>query len=106
MNLTIYIDNDSEVRLESLIDAAGEYQNAATVEITLQSSEGVDIDNQSWPLMLNYVEDSNGDYSASLSKNLSFYDKQSVLAIVNVVSGGLHAHWEEYVVAQTRRFKK
>ena len=63
-----YINNDQLLKVEGLRDpVTSAYVNAAIIEATMYESDGVTpVSGQSWPLTLDYVSASNGNYQGLL----------------------------------------
>lgn len=70
-NLTGYLDSDNVLTVSGLINTIdSSYQNTATVQCTLQDANGNDVSGETWPLTMNYVSSSDGDYRATLVDTL------------------------------------
>lgn len=71
---TLYLYRKDNTHLIELIDlkddVAGTYINNATVTAVLKDDDGEEIAGASWPLTLNYVASSNGEYRGVLSHEL------------------------------------
>ena len=71
-DLTAYLNSDNVITLNGLIDAVdSSYQNTATVQVTLTDYNGNEVTGETWPLTMNYVSASNGDYRATLVDTLN-----------------------------------
>lgn len=103
MSLELYIGNDNEIELSGLADARGNYQNDATVTVTLKTLAGANVTGQSWPTSMTYVTASDGVYRAVLDDGIGLSVNNSVRAHVDVSAGGLTAHWEVPVRAVVRK---
>lgn len=100
----IYIINDNVIELTGLQNAVDEaYQNTATVTVTVKDADDVDVVGETWPLTMNYVSGSNGDYRANLADTLTLVDGSRYYATVTADAGvnGL-ATWTEELIARVR----
>ncbi len=100
----IYIDNDNLIELIGLKDIALDtYVNDAAVAITLTDSAGDSVVGQSWPVTLNYVAGSDGDYRATLEDGLTLSVGGKYTAVVTADAGGdLLGKWTVKAVARVR----
>jgi hypothetical protein len=100
----IFIDNTSSVQLSALKSAiTGEYVNDAVVTMTLKDGDGNAVAGESWPIALQYVMDSNGNYIGAFSHEVAVADGESYVAEVDaVLTDGSRASWDEPVMALTR----
>lgn len=104
MSETLYISNDNRIKYIGLKDADGNYQNAATVEVTLNDSNGNALSGQTWPLALSYVAGSNGDYQEVLQDTISgLKDGDQLTAVIDITSAGLTANYQLPVTAEIRK---
>lgn len=71
----------------------------AVVTATLKTTGGAEVDGQSWPLTLAYVEGSKGVYRGTLLHSLSVVDKQALVCVLDAVSGAYRWHEEIDMVA-------
>ena len=89
----IYIDNDSLVFLDGLVDKDGAFINNGTVTVTLQKLDGSAVGGVSWPLALPYVAGSNGKYEETIDKAvavaLNTEYKLKFVVVVNVIGDGV-----------------
>jgi len=101
----IYEGNDHILELVGLQGVAtGDYENAATVTVTLKDSSGVEVSGQAWPTTMTYVTGSNGRYRATLEDVLVLTSGSSYTAIIEADAGsGLKGKWELDLKCQTRR---
>ena len=99
----IFLDNDMRLKLAGLVDAEGTYQNTATVEATLYDDAGNAVSGPSWPLTMDYVSSSNGDYTVNLEDTIDFTGIERVLISIDVDSAGLQANFTKRVNVVPRR---
>lgn len=100
--MKIYIDNDMRVSVTELQDVDGNFLNAATVDVTLQDADGEEVDGMDWPLSLNYVAESDGIYRGLLQDTCVLVNRQPIVMVVDVLSGGNKGHWEIPATASKR----
>ena len=102
MALTIFIANNNTIELAGLTNSATEVvDTAATVEVTLQDSSGVDVVGQTWPASMPHV--AAGLYRATLDYDLVLTHNDSYVAVVDAVgTGGEVGHWELSARAKNR----
>lgn len=100
----IFIGNTSSVQLNKLKSGVtGEYVNDAGVTMTLKDSEGNEVAGESWPVSLQYVTDSNGNYVGAFSHSIAVTDGEVYTAELQaVLSDGSRAFWTEPVTALVR----
>ena len=99
----IFIDNDNIVEVTGLKDELTDtYVNDAIVEATLKScSTGVEVTGQTWPIVLGYINGSNGDYRGVLQDSLVL--SEDALYIVEIEAEGVSkASWTIQVRAAKR----
>ena len=67
----------------------------ATVSVTIKDAAGVEVAGAVWPMAMDYVPASNGNYRAFLPSTLPLVAKASYIAYVDA-NGGLNrtGHWE------------
>lgn len=99
----VLVENDNVVELCGLRNPiTGAFLNAATVDITITDSAGVEVTGETWPLTISYVAGSDGIYRATLDKVLGFIAGQRYTAVINAVEGGLDAKWTLDYLAKVR----
>ena len=95
MNCTLFAGNSNLIELKGLKNqATGSFENGAAVSVTLKDESEVEIVGETWPLTMNYVSASNGDYRATLVEGLPLTHGQYVTAFVTAVVSGLTGKWE------------
>lgn len=99
----VLVENDNVVELFELRNPiTGAFLNAATVDITITDSEGVEVTGETWPLTIPYVTGSNGIYRVILDKVLGFIAGQRYTAVINAAEAGLDAKWTLDYLAKVR----
>jgi hypothetical protein len=83
----VYINSDNVIKLAGLADDTGAYINDATVVVTLVNDSDAEVTGETWPLTMNYVAASNGDYKATLSDALVLTNPGDYHAIVDADGG-------------------
>lgn len=100
----IYIENDNLLQLNGLKnEATGAYVNDAVVTGRLKDETGADVSGQSWPVTLQYVAASNGNYRVTLEETLSLVVGKKYVAEVTAVGNGLNAKFKTQFIAVERR---
>jgi hypothetical protein len=107
MHLTIYIGNSmlltaTGVHFENEVD----FLNDATVEATVKNLDGTEISGQTWPLILDYIAASNGNYSGILSNELSLTEKKAYNVFLTIIKDANVGYWKETVKAAYRTFEE
>lgn len=85
----IYIGNDSIVRLTGLyavVDSA--YVNDADVAMTITDCHGAEVAGATWPVAMDYVSGSDGDYRAVLGSGLALEAGETYNVRVVADAGG------------------
>ena len=100
----IFIDNDNLIELIGLKDIAlNAFINNATVQITLTDTAGVEVSGQSWPVTMNYVAASDGDYRATLEDVLVLISGRKYTAVITADAGSdLLGKWTVKPIAKIR----
>jgi hypothetical protein len=100
----LYIGNDTVLELESLRnELTGAYLNDATVTVTLEDTDGVDVAGDTWPVTMAHVASSDGLYRATLKYTLSLVEGRKYRAQITADAGaGLRAAWQVDCVARKR----
>lgn len=100
----VFIDNTSNVKLKSLRSAADDsYLDNAIVTMTLKDSAGSDVTGQVWPITLDYVATSNGDYTGTFAHGVALVEHDEYIAeILAILPDGSQAKWNEPVEALIR----
>lgn len=101
----LYDGNDMVLEVASLKnDVSGEFLNEATVTVSLADSAGEPVAGNPWPLALEYLEDSNGVYRATLADTLTLSPGARYVAEVIADAGsGQRGKWEVDCVCRVRR---
>lgn len=77
--------------------------NDAAVAVTVKTKAGVAVSGVTWPLTLDYVAASSGDYRAILSEDLALADRGDYVAHIDADAGaGRVGHWEFPFKGKTR----
>ena len=107
MTIFAYVANTNNVLLNGLqseLDSV--YLNAATVTVTIVDAKKIPVTGATFPLSMNYVSGSNGNYVATLTHTLAILNGRPYTAIIDAngnISGTEHiGHWEFPFTAQTR----
>lgn len=99
-----YYLNDNRLDVTGLRDSAGVYLNSATVTtILIDATTLAEVAGETWPVTLDYVATSNGDYTAVLESALSVTPGQRLILRVTAVQGTTQAYWEIPVLVRMRQ---
>jgi hypothetical protein len=103
--MTAFVANTNNLDLLGLQNASnGAYVNDATVSVTVKDSNGVNVSGETWPISMNYVSASNGNYRCVLSDGISFSPGMTYTAEISVNAGSNRiAYWSYDFRALTRR---
>lgn len=101
-NGTLYADNDNAIEVNGLMDETNAYQNSATIQVTLQDANGVNLTGQAWPLLLDYVAGSKGDYIGVINYGVNLTPGVSMTILVDIVSEGRTANSTLTIVPKIR----
>jgi hypothetical protein len=102
----VWTDTDNLIEVSGLLNVAtGLYINNAEVTVTLKDYDsGSDVAGEAWPLTLNYVPASDGDYRATLPYDLILVEDQGLIADIIADGGvGLRRRWQLHGVATVGR---
>lgn len=102
---TLYLYNDNVIEVTGLRDsnaATGVYLNAATVTATIKTRSGTAVTGVTFPVTLDYVTDSNGDYRGTVDAALVLVEGGVYWVEVTIVSSTLNGHLRKQVVALYR----
>lgn len=102
MSKKLYVGNDHRLTVDQLRDTDDQYINSATIEATLIDSASNEVEGQTWPLSLSYVEDSDGKYEGILDDAMELQDGENYTLIINTVDGDSVGHWELEITATIR----
>lgn len=111
--MTAFVANTNLLELKGLkAHVGGSYINSAVVRVTIyvgNVDDNVKLGPSSpplWPMTMEYVSGSNGDYRAVLSKDLPFEPKKLYTAVIEADAGSSpfeqFGHWEFKFKPETR----
>lgn len=108
--MTAFVANTNLLELLGLKveEPAEAFVNDATVMVTIKknSADGDDLETVSWPLEMDYVPGSDGDYRLVLSHDLPFEAKKTYIALIDADAGSSpferFGHWEFKIKPRTR----
>jgi hypothetical protein len=99
----LLVDNDNRLRLFGLRNrTTGEFVNDATVSAGLTTLAGDPVAGQSFPIALNYIPGSNGDYQAVLQNTLELIPRHWYRLRVTASGDGVDAVWVRKIKARVR----
>jgi len=101
----LLIGNDQTIKVLGLQDEiSGDYLNTAAVTAHLKNKDGTDVDGENWPVDLQYVEDSNGNYIGNLDDAIDLKPCKTYFVEIRAdAGGGLKALWRFPRFAQYRQ---
>ena len=107
MSLTMYVGpNDNLLTAVGLQnEVSGAYLNSATVTVTLVDADGTEVAGETWPLTMDYVAASDGNYRATLTDTLSALLSSGVDLVAQITANGgagLNGYWEIPILTATR----
>lgn len=86
----VYLETSELVELQSLKDEVSDaFVNAATVALTFLDSSGAEVSGETWPIAMDYVAGSDGNYQATVSENVDFQEGAMYFAKIVATSGGV-----------------
>lgn len=105
---TAYVGNTNVITLTGLMsEDEATYLNAATVTVTVKDSAGAEVTGETWPVTMDYVDASDGDYRAAISYAADLTAGNSYVAVIDVdatdTSGERVGHWEFPFKAEVRK---
>ena len=100
---SLLIGSDNVAEIESLTNAiTSSYLNSATCTVTLYDVAGNEVTGETWPLTLNYVTDSDGDYRGTITDTVTSNLKPNKrYRLLYTANGGndLYREWHVWVNA-------
>lgn len=102
--MPVFIGNTNLLKLTGLkSNIDNSFINDASVAVTLLDSSGEEVSGQSWPITLDFVSGSSGDYRVTLSYNLPLVESSLYTAVVTADGGdGRQGRWELKFKARVR----
>lgn len=102
-----YKDNTNNLLLSGLKSSAEDiYLNNYEITVTVKDAAGAAVAGETWPLLMTYIEGSNGDYITAISYLVQFVAGDRYTAFVTVdasdSSGERYGHWEFPFIARVR----
>lgn len=103
--MTAFVANTNLLDLVGLQSAAdASYINDAAVTVTIVDSKGVNVAGASWPLTMDYLAASAGNYRAVLAASLPFAAGKRYTAVISAdAGGGSIGQWNFQFQPATRR---
>lgn len=91
----IFYKNDMLLELKGLKDVVLDtFVNGATVTATVVDSDGAAVTGQSFPVTLDFVANSDGDYRVVLDSTIVLVIGKKYTAQITAVSSGIDGYWE------------
>lgn len=86
----VYLETSELIEVRGLMDeVTAAYVSNATVLLTFVDSSGAEVSGETWPLTMDYVSGSDGDYQATVSENADFVEGGNYFARIVATSGGV-----------------
>lgn len=86
--MTAFVANTNVLELIGLRSNINDtYINDATVTVTIKDADGVEVTGETWPLTMDYVAASNGNYRAILVDGLALVGKRKYVAYISADGG-------------------
>ena len=99
----LYLGNNSVIDVAGLRDeATGGFINNATVSVTLLDQAGEQVDGADWPLALDFLAGSNGNYRATLPYTLAVGAGERYVARIVAIADSGRAQWDMQCVGRVR----
>lgn len=95
--MTVFVANTNVLDLIGLKSAIEDtFINDATVTVTLKYKDtGAEIEGQTWPTTMEYIDASDGDYRAIISNEAELVHKRTTIAVIEADGGEDRVgHWE------------
>lgn len=103
----LLISNDQTVKLLGLKDQiSGDYINGLVDAVTahLKTKDGSSVAGETWPITLDYIAGSDGEYQANFDDAIELQNNRSYVVEIAVdAGGGLKAFWRFVRTAQYRQ---
>lgn len=103
--MTAFVANTNVLELTGLKEETTEaFINNAVVTVTIKDTEGTDVVGATWPLTMDYVATSDGDYRAYVSEALTLIANTKYIAYIDADGGANRfGHFEFHFKALVRR---
>ena len=98
-----YINSDNVVQItgfQNAIDST--YLNSATVTCTIKDTAGNEVSGISWPVTLDYVAASNGNYRATIDKAILLTYSNIYYVEITAAESGIDSFWRIPIHARYR----
>lgn len=103
VSIKMFIGNSTVLKLEALrFEGSTTYIDDAVVEATLTDTDGNDVTGENWPVTLDYISNSNGEYSYILPATIEITENELYYMTVVATSGDNVAQWRKQVRALNR----
>jgi len=91
----LYIENDMVLEVNGLKNPiTGSYINTGSVWATVYDTTSTVVSGQTFPLLLSYVQNTDGVYRGTIESSLSLMVGQQYFITIRADGGsGLYAHW-------------
>jgi hypothetical protein len=84
----LLIGNDQSIQVSGLQDQnTGDYLDSATVTVTIKNPDGTAVSGGTWPLTLDYVTSSNGNYLGIIEDGVALIERRAYTIEVTADDG-------------------
>lgn len=102
--MTAFVANTNNLDLIGLRNAAtGTYVNDADVKVTVKDKAGSEVSGETWPLTMDYVTGSQGDYRGVISHEAALAAGQWYTAEITANADGVSVAFWQYSFKAERR---
>lgn len=102
--IPLYVNNDMVVEVEGLANYSGDFVNSAVVTATLLDKGSREpVAGATWPITLEYAEDSNGVYRGVLDDACELVPGTPYILAITAQASNTKAYWELDAVAKIRK---
>ena len=92
--MTAFVANTNNLDLIGLKNAAtGQFINDANVTVTVKDAAGVEVSGETWPIPMDYVVASNGNYRGVMSHTIALLPGKTYTAEISVDADESIAFW-------------
>lgn len=91
----LLVGNDQTIRVSGVQDeVSGDYLNDITVQVWIKERDGTDVAGETWPITLDYIADSNGDYIGNIEDGVELVaGRRYIVEIRSEAPGDLVGFW-------------
>lgn len=84
----LLVANDQTIRVNGVQEeVTGDYLNSAVVSVTLKNMDGTEVAGETWPIILDYVPASNGDYLGNIEDGIQLKHMKRYYVDISIDAG-------------------